>query len=117
MSLHKRLLAQLNGKMGPALRVACMDVGEGREQGCGSFADRDVGKGREQGCGSFAYRDVGKGHEQGCGSFAPETVPLGAADNSFRTTNLRASRLDCRCFSGSSNDLNRVNRPKSCLPR
>ena len=48
MTLYKRRLTQLDGKMDPALRVAYMDVGEGRKQGCGSFAYRDVGKERKQ---------------------------------------------------------------------
>ena len=88
MSLYKRRLTQLDGKMGPALRVAY----------------RDVGKQREPGGGSFAYRDVGKQRENGYGSFAPEKAPLGVARCLFGATKLRASRLDWRFFRGNSNN-------------
>ena len=88
MILYIRRLTQLAGKMGPALRVACMDVGEGRKHGGGSFAYMDVGKGREHGGGSFAYMDVGKGREHGGGSF------------------------DWRSFRGNINNLISVDRPE-----
>ena len=88
MSLYKRLLTQLDGKMGPALRVSYKDVGEGREQGGGSFAP-------EKAPLSVACRDAGQGREQEAISFAR---------CSFGTTKPRASRLDWRFFRGNINN-------------
>ena len=59
MSLYKRLLTQLAGKMSPALRVAYIDIGKQRESGYESFAYMDVGKGREHGGGSLDWHFSG----------------------------------------------------------
>ena len=95
MSLYKRLLTQLAGKMGPVLRVAYMDVGKQRENGYGSFAPekaplsvvRCLFGTTKLRASRLAYRDVGKGREQGGGSF------------------------DWHFFWGNSNNLISVNRP------
>ena len=63
MILYKRLLTQLDGKMGPALRVApeTAPLGVARclfgttKLRASRLAYRDVGKGREQGGGSFDW--------------------------------------------------------------
>ena len=102
MSLYKRVLTQLAGKMGPALRVAYRDVGKEREQGCGSFAYRDVGKERKHGRGSFAYRDVGKQREHACMDAGSRATQGAVAEG--------CGSLDWRLFRDNSNILISDNR-------
>ena len=86
MTLYKRLLTQLDGKMGPALRVAYRDVGKQRENGCGSFAPEKAPLG-------VACKDASQGREQDALSFARCL---------FGATKLRAPRAWIGAFSGAT---------------